>query len=149
MHFEEHIHYVADNSKYPSFRSLGGNVFEALIGAIYLDHDFNFTKHIIIDRIIQTQIDIDQLQQTDVNFKSKLLEWAQKGSPKKHVEFRLLNEEQKKSQKLFHVQVFINDNSYADAIDYSIKKAEQSAAEKTWNLLQKDISLSHESQGQE
>lgn len=147
LHLEDHIHYAADNGKYPAFRSLGGNVFEALMGAIYLDRDFDFAKRVIIDRIIRTQIDIDQLQQTDVNFKSKLLEWAQKEKVKKHVEFRLLNEEQTKNNKLFHVQIFIDGQPYGDAVDYSIKRAEQSAAEKTWNLLPNNVSLSHESQG--
>ncbi|MBQ6769767.1 MAG: ribonuclease III [Bacteroidales bacterium] len=147
LHFEDHIHYVADNSKFPSFRSLGGNVFEALMGAIYLDHDFDFTKRVIIDRIIRTHIDLEDLQQTEINFKSRILEWAQKDKVKKHIEFRLLDEEQLKNKKLFHVQVFVDDNPYADAIDYSIKRAEQHAAEKTLDLLAKDVSLSHESQG--
>lgn len=142
--FEEHIKYVADHGKFDSFRSLGGNVFEAVMGAIYLDKGFNFTKRIIIEHIIQIHIDLDELQQTDINFKSKLLEWGQKGKRKKHIEFRLLNEEKLKSKKLFHVQVFIDETPYADAIDYSIKRAEQFAAEKTWDMLTKDVSLQHE-----
>jgi ribonuclease-3 len=126
---------------------LGGNVFEALMGAIYLDKGFNFTKHIIIDRIVRVHIDLDQLQQTDTNFKSKLLEWSQK--VKKHVEFRLIDEDQQKNKKLFQVQVFINDKPYADAMDYSIKRAEQQAAEKTLNMLSNNVSLQHEPQRKE
>jgi ribonuclease-3 len=145
--FETHTKYTPENGKSDSFRSLGGNVFEALMGAIYLDKGFNFTKHIIIDRIVRVHIDLDQLQQTDTNFKSKLLEWSQK--VKKHVEFRLIDEDQQKNKKLFHVQVFINDKPYADAMDYSIKRAEQQAAEKTLNMLSNNVSLQHEPQRKE
>ena len=148
LHFESLIHYTADNSKYPSFRSLGGNVFEALMGAIYLDNDFDFTKRIIIERIIRNYIDLEDLRQTEINFKSRILEWAQKDKIKKHVEFRLLEEEELKNRKQFHVQIFIDDKPYADATDYSIKRAEQSAAEKTLSMLSNNVSLSHESQDQ-
>lgn len=148
LHFESLIHYTADNSKYPSFRSLGGNVFEALMGAIYLDNDFDFTKRIIIERIIRNYIDLEDLRQTEINFKSRILEWAQKDKIKKHVEFRLLEEKELKNRKQFHVQIFIDGKPYADATDYSIKRAEQSAAEKTWNMLPNNVSLSHESQSQ-
>jgi ribonuclease-3 len=146
--FEEHIKYIADNGKYASFRSLGGNVFEALMGAIYLDRGFNFTKRVITNRIIRDHINLEELQQTEINFKSRILEWAQKEKVKKHVEFRLLDEDNLKNKKLFHVQLFINDQPYADAVDYSIKRAEQHAAEKTLEILTKELSLSHEPQGQ-
>lgn len=141
--FEEYIKYTPENGNNKSFRSLGGNAFEALVGSIYLDRGFDFTKHIIIDRIIRVHIDMDQLQETDVNFKSKLFEWSQKR--KKNLVFKLLEEKNENHKKLYHVQVQINGKDYADAIDYSIKGAEQLAAEKTWNLLSNDLSLQHES----
>lgn len=115
--------------------SMGGNAFEALMGAIYLDRGFDFAKHIIIDRIVRIHIDIDELQNTDVNFKSKLLEWAQKH--KRHLEFRMLEEIGDGHKKEFHVQVFIDDQPYADATFRSIRGAEQLAAEKTYNMLAK------------
>ncbi len=144
--FEQFIKFNAENKTETAFKSLGGNVFEALMGAIYLDRGFDFTKHIIIDRIIRVHIDLDQLQQTETNFKSKLLEWAQKSKKKKHVDFRLMNETKTKNNKLFHVQIFINGKPYAESSDTSIKKAEQSAAQKTLVLLAEDVSLQHESE---
>lgn len=103
------------------------------MGAIYLDRGFEFAKNIVINRIIKMHIDLDQLQQTDVNFKSKLLEWSQKH--KKHTGFNLLNGNGANHQKLYVVQVVINDEEFGQASDYSIKGAEQLAAEKTWNML--------------
>jgi len=143
--FENYTKYVAEKGKTDSFRSLGGNVFEALVGAIYLDQGFNFAKHIIIGRIIRLHIDLEELQQTEINFKSRILEWAQKEKKKKHVEFRLIEETQQKNKKQFHVQIYIDGQPYADATDYSIKRAEQFAAEKTLVMLSNDVSLHHES----
>lgn len=113
--------------------SMGGNAFEALMGAIYLDRGFDFAKHIIIDRIVKMHIDLEQLQSTDVNFKSKLLEWSQKN--KKNLNFRMLEETGDGHKKEFHVQVVIDGQPYGDAIDRSIRGAEQLASEKTWKQM--------------
>ncbi len=142
--FVDYIKFNAEKKSIGAFKSLGGNVFEALMGAIYLDRGFDFAKHIIIDRIIRIHIDVEQLQQTETNFKSKLLEWAQKSKKKKNIEFRLLDETMANNKKLFHVQVFINGKPFAEAIDLSIKRAEQTAAEKTLDILPKNVSLQHE-----
>lgn len=129
---DSYIHHAPDGN---AARSMGGNAFEALMGAIYLDRGYDFARRVIIDRIIRVHIDIDELQNTDVNFKSKLLEWAQKH--KKHLEFRVLEEIGEGHKKEFHVQVFIDDQPYGDATFRSIRGAEQLAAEKTYNVLAK------------
>ena len=61
------------------------------------------------------------------------LEWTQKR--KKKLDFRLLDQTKNESRNLYHVQMFIDDQGYAEASDYSIKGAEQRAAEKTWLML--------------
>ncbi len=115
------------------FKSANGDAFEALIGAIYLDKGFTFTRAIVINRIIEMHLDIDTLQNSDFNFKSKLLEWGQK--EKQTVEFAVAAElgEGFKKQYLIHIRV--NGAVVAEAKDYSIKGAEQLAAEKTWLSL--------------
>lgn len=129
--FEQMIHYSHDT--HSNFKSITGNAFEAFVGALYLDRGYDFTKHILIDRIIKVHIDLEQLEQTDVNFKSKLLEWTQK--EKHHLEFKLLNEKTGHQERLYKVVVVIDGKEYATGADHSIKGAEQLAAEKTWNLL--------------
>jgi ribonuclease-3 len=131
--FEEYIRHAPDSGSGQGFKSIGGNAFEALMGAIYLDRGYDFAKHIIIDRIIKIHIDMDELQQTNVNFKSKLLEWSQKH--KKKLEFRMLEEVGTGNKKMYHVQIVIDDKAYADALDRSIRGAEQLAAEKTCKVL--------------
>ena len=132
--FDDHIKYKPVNgSTDGSFRSLGGNAFEALMGAIYLDRGFHFTQHIIVDRIIKVHIDLEQLQQTEINFKSKLLQLTQKQH--KALDFRLLDESMENHRKIYHVQIFIDGKGYAECSDYSLKRAEQIAAEKTLQML--------------
>ena len=114
-------------------RSMGGNAFEAFMGAIYLDRGFDFAKHIIIDRIIKVHLDLEHLQATDVNFKSKLLEWTQKRH--KTLVFQQLEEIGEGHKKQFHVQIVIDGKPYADAYDRSIRGAEQLAAEKTCSIV--------------
>lgn len=133
--FEDFIKYRPDHGSGDAFRSLGGNAFEALMGAIYLDRGFMFSKHIIIDRIIKVHIDMEQLQQTEINFKSRLLEWCQKR--KKHLDFRLLDEQMVDHHKTYHVQIFIDEQGFAECTDSSLKRAEQIAAEKTLTMLGK------------
>ncbi len=130
--FEEVIHCSHNgNTKY---HSLGGNAFEALTGAIYLDRGYEFTRRVIVNRIIKVHIDLEQLEQNEVNFKSKILEWSQK---EKHtVSFNLIDKTGGNHEKLYTVEVVVDGKEYAQASDYSIKGAEQLASEKTWAMLE-------------
>ncbi len=132
--FEAFIRHAPDTG--PNARSIGGNAFEAIMGAIYLDRGYEFAKNIIINRIIKIHIDLDEVQNTDSNFKSKLLQWTQKY--KKKTEFKILEETGEPHNKTYHVQVFIDDQPYGDAYDRSIRGAEQLAAEKTCQVLLQD-----------
>jgi len=109
-------------------RSINGDALEALIGAIYLDKGFNFTKKIIVNRIIKYHIDIDEIESKDINFKSRLIEWAQ--HEKKQIEFIVVNEIGTGYNKHYIVDVLIDTVNFGNGRDYSIKKAEQNAAEK-------------------
>lgn len=118
-------------------KSMRGDAFEAFIGALYLDKGYNFTRGIIINRIINIHIDIDALEYTDTNFKSKLIEWAQK--EKKEIEFRLMGERGEKNKLQYEVEIYVDDAAICQGIDFSIKGAEKIAAEKACNALITDL----------
>ncbi len=113
--------------------SLLGDAFEALVGAVYLDKGYNFTKEFLSQRIIKPHVDIHTLELTETNFKSKLIEWCQRHS--KDISFELKSNEEGENVKLFTIQVFIDNEPMASGIDYSKKNAEKFAAEKTCELL--------------
>ena len=115
------------------FRSASGDAFEAIIGAIYLDKGFRFTQNIVIKRIINIHIDIDNLQKSEFNFKSKLLEWGQK--EKRNIEFVVAAELGEGYKKQYLVEVHLDGENISKAMDYSIKGAEQLAAEKAWSTI--------------
>lgn len=109
-------------------KSIYGDAFEAFIGAIYLDKGYDFTKKLIIEKIIKIHLDIEEIESTDKNFKSKLIEWVQK--EKMSLDFKVVGEIGEGNFKQYIVEVFIDEESYGQGQDFSIKAAEQNAAEK-------------------
>lgn len=130
-----------DSDSVSNFRSMGGDAFEALIGAIYVDKGYNFTRHIIIDRIIRMHIDIEELEQKELNFKSKLLEYIQ--HEKFALEFRVINEIGKGYNKQYEVEVFVNHKLAGRGLGHSIKSAENSAAEIACTYLEVGTDQNH------
>ena len=114
-------------------RSIDGDAFEALVGAIYLEKGYPFTRRVIVNKVINTYMDIDNLETSDWNFKSKLIDWGQKGRHK--VSFEVVKVLTHKYSKQYEVQVLIDGNPKESAIDNSIKAAEQLAAEKTYKNM--------------
>ena len=115
------------------FRSMQGDAFEAFIGALYIDRGYNFTRKIVVNRIIKVHFDIDDLVNTEVNFKSKLIEWSQK--ERKEVSFNVLNEVGSGNGKQYVVQITVDEKPCTSGQDYSIKGAEKIAAEKAFAKL--------------
>ncbi len=109
-------------------KSMTGDAFEALIGAIYLDKGYKFTRKIIINRIYKPFIDMEELENTETNFKSRLIEWSQK--EKITIEFKHSTESGRNSKSLHHIDLYVDGKVVAKAKDFSIKGAEQSAAKK-------------------
>jgi ribonuclease III len=116
--------------------SIMGDAFEAFVGAVYLDKGYRFTLT-IINQVIQTHLDIDELLTAEINFKSKIIEWAQK--EKKSAEFNLVEElDNGKKNKLYVVSLVIEGREMGQGRDFSIKKAEQQAARQAWEALMEE-----------
>lgn len=120
------------------YKSMSGDAFEALMGAIYLDKGYQFVRRVIIEKVIQQHFDLEELENTDTNYKSRLIEWAQR--EKHSIEFVLISEVGHGYTKQYVVETQIDKQSYGKGRDYSIKGAEQNAAMKT--LIELDITKS-------
>ena len=120
--------YAIVSTSFSGSKSLSGDIFEAFIGAVYIDRGYEFTKKIIIDKIFGNLIDIEEVLQKEGNYKSRLLEICQK--EKKTLEFQIVKEENSKNRKLFWVEIIIDGQPTGyKACEHNIKAAEQLAAE--------------------
>ena len=113
--------------------SLLGDAFEALIGAIYLDKGYEFTRNFLLDHIIKPHVDILTLETTETNFKSKLIEWCQRQG--KEVAFEIVPNSEGESNKLFTVNALVEGETKGIGRDYNKKNAEKLAAEKAYIIL--------------
>jgi ribonuclease-3 len=131
---DELIQFDARMIQFPNKQgSLLGDAFEALIGAIFLDKGYEFTRNFIVKRIIGPHVDIQVLEQTETNFKSRLIEWCQQTG--KEVVFVQSENAEGDSDKMFTVDALINGQVYGTGKDFSKKSAEKLAAEKACEVL--------------
>jgi len=128
--------HIQNNGHNNSYISAYGDVVEAVIGAMFIDKGFEFTKKVIIERIVEIHVDLNEMVETETNFKSRLIEWTQR--EKCELVFALKDTKVVNGQKQYTVQAVINDKSLAEAVHYSIKEAEQLAAEKTIEFLKEE-----------
>ncbi|GAA4782228.1 ribonuclease III [Olivibacter ginsenosidimutans] len=132
--FDELIQYDSKMVGYPGkSSSLLGDAFEALVGAVYLDKGYSFTRNFLLGRIIKPHVDIHLLEQTETNFKSRLIEWCQ--STGNEVLFEVTNNAEGESAKLFTVDAIISGEVRGTGRDYNKKNAEKLAAEKACEAL--------------
>jgi ribonuclease-3 len=110
-----------------------GNALEALVGGIYLDRGYKYSKIFIIETLIKTHVDIEELISTDENYKSQLIEYIQK--EKLNMVFDTTDSSAKNSK--FVSKVIIDDKEFGIGKGNSKKDAEQNAAENALIKLKK------------
>ncbi len=113
--------------------SLLGDAFEALVGAVYLDRGYVFTKNFLLNRIIKPHVDIHLLEITETNFKSRLIEWCQHNG--KDVQFIQVENPPGESTKMFSIEAVVEGDVVGLGRDFNKKSAEKSAAEKACEYL--------------
>lgn len=113
--------------------SMFGDAMEALIGAIYLDKGFAFTKKFIISKLLSNHFDLDEVISNNTNYKSTILSWAQADGRK--VEFLIVEEKGKNHSKEFIAQVLIDTQVISSGSGWNKKKAEQDASRRACEIL--------------
>ena len=121
-HFGENIH---------------GNIFEALIGAIYLDRDYTYCEKFIQMRVIIPYVDIARLEGKVISYKSLLIEWCQK--EKKNFNYDVFEDNGIDGQRFYGVKLSIADKVVARARATSKKKAEEKASQRAYFAFQEKI----------
>ncbi len=119
QHFGENIH---------------GNIFESLIGAIYLDRGYEYCERFIQKRVVIPYVDISRLEGKVISYKSLIIEWCQK--EKKIFHYDIFEDNAIDGQRLFGVKLSIDDKVVAKARATSKKKAEEKASQRAYFAFQ-------------
>lgn len=130
------------DSKVPSKHfgdNIHGNIFEALIGAIFLDKGFNYCQKFIHKRVILPYVDIAKLEGKVISYKSLVIEWCQK--EKKIFNFEVFEDNGNEGQKYFGVKLSIDHKIIAKARATSKKKAEEIASKRAFFAFQEKFNI--------
>lgn len=103
------------------------DMFEAILGAIYLDSGFEKAEEMCI-KLLGKRIE-EEINNMSINedYKTRLQEEAQK-SKGKVIKYHLVKEEGPAHDKVFYVDVYVNDKKIGEGNGKSKKEAEQKAA---------------------
>jgi ribonuclease-3 len=132
------VRYVRANIPIENFgANIHGNLFEALIGAIYLDKGYRYCEKFINKRVIEPYVDIEKLEGRVISYKSVLIEWCQK--EKKTFRFDTYEDSGQDLVKHFGVKLYVDNKVAAKARATSKKKAEEIAAKRAFFAFQREI----------
>jgi len=118
--------------------NIHGNLFESLVGAIFLDRGYSHCEKFIFQRVIIPHVDIEQLEGKVISYKSLLIEWCQK--EKKTFDYSIYEDTGNDELKHFSVKLSIDKKIIAKARATSKKKAEEKASKRAFFALQTKIS---------
>lgn len=119
-------HIISSRSVGITQKHIFGDAFEAMMGAIYLDQGYDFSNRLLINGIYAQYCSLEEVDETETDFKSRLIEWGQKNHHS--IVFRTKGEQIGSSRK-FHCVVLIDNLEAGHGVGTSKKEAEQRAAE--------------------
>ncbi|MBE7696384.1 ribonuclease III [Tenacibaculum finnmarkense] len=120
--------------------NLYGNIFEALIGAIYLDRGYNYCLEFIYKEVVLPYVNLERLEGKISSYKGYVIEWCQKN--KKKYKFESFEDSGNQAKKHFSVTLHINDKVTGKGMATSKKKAEEIAAKRAYFALQTQMEKS-------
>lgn len=118
--------------------NIHGNLFEALVGAIFLDKGYKYCEKFIFKRVIIPYVDIETLEGKVISYKSLLIEWCQK--EKRTFSYNVYEDTGNDEVKHFSVKLSVDDKVIAKARATSKKKAEEKASKRAFFVFQSQIS---------
>jgi ribonuclease III len=117
--------------------NIHGNLFEALVGAIFLDLGYAQCEKFIQKKVIHAHVDIETLEGKVISYKSLLIEWCQK--EKKSFEYEVYEDTGNDNLKHFSVKLYIDKKIVSKARETSKKKAEEKASKRAFFAFQNKI----------
>ena len=121
-------HIICCHSINATQKHIFGDAFEAMMGAIYLDQGYNFANRLLINKIYSANLSLEEVDETETDFKSRLIEWGQKNHHT--VLFRTKGTPTGTgATRSFRCTVLIDNLEVGHGIGSSKKEAEQRAAQ--------------------
>lgn len=118
--------------------NIHGNLFESLVGAIFLDRGYQFCERFVYDKVINPHVDIETLEGRVISYKSLLIEWCQK--EKKTFDYDVYEDTGNDNLKHFSVKLSVNGKVVTKARATSKKKAEEKASKRAFFVFQNQMS---------
>ncbi|WP_298341011.1 ribonuclease III [uncultured Algibacter sp.] len=118
--------------------NIHGNLFEALVGAIFLDKGYKYCEKFIYNKVIIPYVDIETLEGKVISYKSLLIEWCQK--EKKTFGYNVYEDTGNDDVRHFSVKLSIDEKVIAKARATSKKKAEEKASKRAFFAFQSRMS---------
>lgn len=108
-------------------KHLNGDALEAMIGAIYLDKGYDTVNRVIIETILYRFLNLENMTETETDFKSRLIEWCQKSKHRIHFDTSY-TEDSTAQNPTFRSVAVIDDMEVGYGLGTSKKEAEQRAS---------------------
>lgn len=117
-----------------------GDALEALIGAIYLDKGYREAKKFITRKLLKGFVNLDEIQHTNNNYKSLLIEWSQKY--KREISFETVDESPENAKQPSFVSILkIENEIMGKGIGTSKKEAQQNASKQALDKIEKQFPI--------
>ncbi len=114
-------------------RHIYGDVFEAFIGALFLDQGYDRTRKYFHKVLFEKYVSFRQILEEDTDFKSLMVEWAQKNHTS--LSFVTRSGKGEDGQPTFHTLLQTGNDLLGTGSGHSKKEAEQEASRDAYHRL--------------